>query len=122
MVVKNGGLTSKMLVLMGLIGNLYGIYMGCLDYLLVNIQKALENGHRNSEFSHENGDFPSFFVRLPEGTCSFHVPCMFQTVPEFVTFQDPGNLEALVAWRSSCAARSGYSPASQPNVGISYLK
>jgi hypothetical protein len=67
MVVNNGGLTSKMLVLMGLIGNLYGIYMGCLDYLLVNIQKALENGHRNSEFSHEHGDFPSFFVRLPEG-------------------------------------------------------
>ena len=71
-------------------------------YPLVNIQKAMENGHRNSEFSHEHGDFPSFFVRLPESTCSFHVPCMFQTVPEFVTFQDPGNLEALVAWRKVC--------------------
>ena len=28
---------------------------------------AMENGHRNSEFSIKHGDFPSFLLCLPEG-------------------------------------------------------
>ena len=35
------------------------------QYPLVNIQKAIENGHRNSEFS--NGDPLHSYVSLPEG-------------------------------------------------------
>ena len=35
---------------------------------LVNIQKAMENGHRNSGFSQlQNGDFPLLCNSLPEG-------------------------------------------------------
>ena len=34
-------------------------------YPLVNIQKAIENDHRNSGFPNENGDFHSY-VSLPE--------------------------------------------------------
>ena len=39
------------------------------EYPLVNIQKAIENGHRHSGFSQlEHGDFPVCYVKLPEGT------------------------------------------------------
>ena len=34
---------------------------------LVNIQKAIENGHRNSGYSHKNDDFPWQNVSSPEG-------------------------------------------------------
>ena len=37
-------------------------------YPLVNIQKAIEHGHRNSGFSHEKWwIFPVHYVKLPEG-------------------------------------------------------
>ena len=39
-----------------------------LTYPLVNIQRAIENGHRNSGFIHGNGDVPQLCKRLPEGT------------------------------------------------------
>ena len=44
-----------------------------ISYPLVNIQKAIGNGHRNSEFSDsEWWIFPSFFVKLPED--NYHKP------------------------------------------------
>ena len=36
-------------------------------YPLVNIQKTIENCHRNSVFSKKNGDFPLQNVSLQEG-------------------------------------------------------
>ena len=36
-------------------------------YPLVNIQKAMENGHRNSGFSHKNMVIFHCYVSLPEG-------------------------------------------------------
>ena len=37
-------------------------------YPLVNIQKAIENGHWNSGLSHsKHGDFPVRYVKLPDG-------------------------------------------------------
>jgi len=39
-------------------------------YPLVNIQKAIENGHRNSGFSQlQNGGSFYSYVKLPEGMC-----------------------------------------------------
>jgi hypothetical protein len=42
-------------------------------YPLVNIQKTIENGHRNSGFTQEKcWIFPSFFVGLPQEKVIFH--------------------------------------------------
>ena len=42
------------------------------NYPLVNIQKAIENGHRNSEFSHETWWFSiAMLYSLPEGNMGF---------------------------------------------------
>ena len=51
---------------MGYYWDIIGILLGY--YPLVNIQKAMENGHRNSGFSHEQWwIFPLLFVCSPEG-------------------------------------------------------
>jgi hypothetical protein len=45
-----------------------------IGYPLVNIQTAIENGHKKRWFSRlakKNGDVPSFFVCLPEGMVDF---------------------------------------------------
>ena len=44
---------------------LFVIHFNHYGYPLVNIQKAIENGHRNSWFTHEKWwIFPSFFVNV----------------------------------------------------------
>ena len=55
------------------------LYPRKFDYPLVNIQKAMENGHRNSGFSHEKWwIFPWQNVSSPEGKpyLSFHNRCI----------------------------------------------
>ena len=38
-----------------------------MDYPLVNIQKAIENDHRNSEFSHEKRSFCNSYFDITRG-------------------------------------------------------
>ena len=57
-----------------------------MDYPLVNIQKAIENGHWNSWFTLcFNGDFPSFFLCLPGrvGLLRKNLPCSCQHHPDW---------------------------------------
>ena len=56
-----GGLDVTMIVV------LYA-FVDCVLYPLVNIQKTIENGHRNGGFTHLNMVMFHSYVSLPEGT------------------------------------------------------
>jgi len=57
---------------------------GCWDPGII----AIENGHRNSGFSHlQNGDFPWLCKRLPEGMTGWKPPYMMDICDVFLWYK-----------------------------------
>jgi hypothetical protein len=48
-------------------------FVDCILYPLVNIQKTIENGHRNGGFTHLNMVIFHSYVSLPEGTYYYYI-------------------------------------------------
>ena len=56
-------------------------------YPLVNIQKAIENSHRNSWLSHKNGDFPVRYVNVYQRVIIRKI--LEQTLPSLLRLRCP---------------------------------
>jgi len=82
-----------------------------LDYPLVNLQKAIENGHRNSEFSHKNMVIFHSYVSLPEGSWIIGI------FKEF-SIPNPGfDLEMLTDILVFCGRYCGWKKSDKPPKG-----